>query len=170
MSVQKVLKMGEPSLLLPSAEVVDFDTPQLRALVSDLYETMEAYHGVGIAAPQIGVNQQVVIFGFESNPRYPDVEPISSTVLINPTITALTDKEDLYWEACLSVPGLRGEVPRWTKIRYQGFDINGEIIDRVVEGFHARVVQHEYDHLLGILYPQRIRDMKKFRFEETQAK
>jgi peptide deformylase len=147
--------------------VTEFDTPELRALIEDLFETMHAYNGVGIAAPQIGVNLQVVIFGFESSPRYPDANPVPQTILINPVITPLSEEEEAGWEGCLSVPGLRGEVPRYTKIRYQGFDQHGAAIDRVAEGFHARVVQHECDHLWGILYPQRIRDMTRFGFLEV---
>ncbi len=167
MTIRTVLTMGSPSLLEPSTLVTEFDTPELHALIEDLFDTMHAYDGVGIAAPQIGVNQQVVIFGFDDNPRYPDAPAVPQTILINPVITPLTDEEDLGWEGCLSVPGLRGEVPRFTKIRYQGFDAQGTVIDRVAENFHARVVQHECDHLWGILYPQRMRDMKKFGFVDA---
>lgn len=167
MTVRTVLTMGSPSLLEPSTLVTAFDTPELHALIEDLFDTMHAYDGVGIAAPQIGVNQQVVIFGFDDNSRYPDASAVPQTILINPVITPLTDEEDLLWEGCLSVPGLRGEVPRLTKIRYQGFDARGKAIDRVAENFHARVVQHECDHLWGILYPQRMRDMKKFGFVDA---
>ncbi|GGP25561.1 peptide deformylase [Silvimonas amylolytica] len=167
MTVRTVLKMGTPSLLERSALVTAFDTPELKTLIEDLFDTMHAYNGVGIAAPQIGVNLQVVIFGFESSPRYPDAQPVPQTILINPVITPLGDEEVAGWEGCLSVPGLRGEVPRYTRIRYQGFDQHGKEIDRVAEGFHARVVQHECDHLWGILYPQRIRDMTKFGFLEV---
>ncbi|MBB5192326.1 peptide deformylase [Silvimonas terrae] len=167
MTVRTVLKMGTPSLQEKSAPLTAFDTPELKALIEDLFDTMHAYNGVGIAAPQIGVNLQVVIFGFESSPRYPDASPVPQTILINPVITPLTDEEEAGWEGCLSVPGLRGEVPRYTKIRYQGFDQHGQPIDRVAEGFHARVVQHECDHLWGILYPQRIRDMTRFGFLEV---
>ena len=167
MTVRTVLTMGSPSLLEASALITAFDTPELHALIEDLFDTMHAYDGVGIAAPQIDVNQQVVIFGFDDNPRYPDALAVPQTILINPVITPLTDEEDLGWEGCLSVPGLRGEVPRFTKIRYQGFDARGQVIDRVAENFHARVVQHECDHLWGILYPQRMRDMKKFGFVDA---
>ena len=167
MTVRTVLKMGTPSLQERSLPVTEFDTPELKALIEDLFETMHAYNGVGIAAPQIGVNLQVVIFGFESSPRYPDAVPVPQTILINPVITPLSEEEEAGWEGCLSVPGLRGEVPRYTKIRYQGFDQHGAAIDRVAEGFHARVVQHECDHLWGVLYPQRIRDMTRFGFLEV---
>lgn len=164
MTVRTVLKMGTPSLQEPSLPVAAFDTPELHMLIEDLFDTMHAYNGVGIAAPQIGVNLQVVIFGFEASPRYPDAKPVPQTILINPVITPLSDEEESGWEGCLSVPGLRGEVPRYTRIRYQGFDQHGHAIDRIAEGFHARVVQHECDHLWGVLYPQRIRDMTRFGF------
>ncbi|WP_283151140.1 peptide deformylase [Silvimonas soli] len=164
MTVRTVLKMGTPSLQEPSLPVAAFDTPELDMLIEDLFDTMHAYNGVGIAAPQIGVNLQVVIFGFEASPRYPDAKPVPQTILINPVITPLSDEEESGWEGCLSVPGLRGEVPRYTRIRYQGFDQHGHAIDRIAEGFHARVVQHECDHLWGVLYPQRIRDMTRFGF------
>ncbi|MDR3429548.1 peptide deformylase [Silvimonas sp.] len=164
MTVRTVLKMGTPSLQEPSLPVAAFDTPELHMLIEDLFDTMHAYNGVGIAAPQIGVNLQVVIFGFEASPRYPDAKPVPQTILINPVITPLSDEEESGWEGCLSVPGLRGEVPRYTRIRYQGFDEHGHAIDRIAEGFHARVVQHECDHLWGVLYPQRIRDMTRFGF------
>ncbi|KAF0813213.1 Peptide deformylase [Andreprevotia sp. IGB-42] len=167
MAVRTVLKMGEPLLLETAAQITAFDTPELHALVADLFETMHAYNGVGIAAPQIGVSQQVVIFGFQRNPRYPDAEAVPETVLINPVLTPLADDEELGWEGCLSVPGLRGEVPRYTQLRYQGFDQFGNAIDRTVAGFHARVVQHECDHLAGILYPRRIRDLTRFGFNEV---
>ncbi|WP_432721516.1 peptide deformylase [Jeongeupia wiesaeckerbachi] len=167
MAVRPVLKMGAPSLLQRSEPVVAFDTPELHALIADLFDTMRATNGVGIAAPQIGVNLQVVIFGFDANPRYPDAEPVPQTVLLNPEITPLSNDEELGWEGCLSVPGLRGEVPRYTRIRYRGFDQYGEPIAREVSGFHARVVQHECDHLWGVLYPQRIRDMTRFGFTDV---
>ncbi|MBM3115181.1 peptide deformylase [Jeongeupia naejangsanensis] len=167
MAVRPVLKMGSPSLLQRSELVADFDTPELHALIDDLFDTMRATNGVGIAAPQIGVNLQVVIFGFDASPRYPDAAPVPQTVLINPEITLLGDDEELGWEGCLSVPGLRGEVPRHVRIRYRGFDQYGETIAREVSGFHARVVQHECDHLWGVLYPQRIRDMTRFGFTEV---
>ncbi|GHD56272.1 peptide deformylase [Jeongeupia chitinilytica] len=167
MAVRPVLKMGTPSLLQRSEPVVEFDTPELHALVQDLFDTMQATGGVGIAAPQIGVNLQVVIFGFDASSRYPDAEPVPQTVLLNPEIIPLGHDEVLGWEGCLSVPGLRGEVPRYQRIRYRGFDQHGEPIAREVGGFHARVVQHECDHLWGVLYPQRIRDMTRFGFTEV---
>lgn len=167
MTVRNVLKMGTPSLFQPSHPVTEFNTPELHSLIEDLFDTMHAYDGVGIAAPQIGVNLQIVIFGFDKNPRYPDADPVPQTVLINPIITPLTNEQELGWEGCLSVPGLRGEVARFTKISYQGMDRSGQRIERVAEGFHARVVQHECDHLLGILYPQRMSDMKKFGFLDS---
>jgi len=159
--------MGDPRLLQPAAEVTKFDTPELRALIIDLYETMAATGGVGIAAPQIGVGLQVVIFGFGKSARYPDAEPVPLTTLINPVITALTDVQEEDWEGCLSVPGLRGVVPRYTHIRYRGFDLAGNPIDRIVDGFHARVVQHECDHLMGKLFPMRVRDFSRFGFTEV---
>ncbi|AOY01858.1 peptide deformylase [Jeongeupia sp. USM3] len=167
MAVRPVLKMGTPSLLQRSEPVAEFDTPELHALVQDLFDTMHATNGVGIAAPQIGVNLQVVIFGFDANPRYPDAAPVPQTVLVNPQITPLGHDEELGWEGCLSVPGLRGEVPRYARIRYRGFDQYGAPIAREVSGFHARVVQHECDHLWGVLYPQRIRDMTRFGFTDV---
>ena len=167
MAVRNVLKMGDPRLLRIAPPVETFGTPELRALVDDLFDTMRATDGVGIAAPQIGIDLQVVIFGFEQNPRYPDENAVPETVLINPVIMPLTDQEDEAWEGCLSVPGLRGLVPRLTKIRYTGFDLAGNLIDREVEGFHARVVQHECDHLIGRLYPTRMRDLTKFGFTEV---
>lgn len=163
MTIQTILKMGDERLLRMSEPVTQFDTPELHALIQDLRDTMKAANGAGIAAPQIGVNLQVVIFGSgQINPRYPQYEPIPPTVLINPVITVLDENEDEGWEGCLSVPGMRGEVPRPRKVRYQGFDEKGQPIDRVVEGFHARVVQHECDHLWGKLYPMRIRDFSRF--------
>ncbi len=167
MPVHTLLKMGEPLLLAQAAPVETFDTPELHTLIADMFETMEANGGVGIAAPQIGVSLQVVIFGFEISERYPDASAIPRTILINPVITPLSDEMEDGWEGCLSVPGLRGVVPRHIKLRYQGFDEYGQPIDRVAEGFHARVVQHECDHLLGVLYPQRIRDMSKFGYTEV---
>lgn len=156
--------MGHP-LLLEVAEPVDaFDTPQLHALLQDMLDTMKARDGVGIAAPQIGVSKRVVIFGFEHNVRYPDAPPVPMTVLINPQITPLSDQREDGWEGCLSVPGLRGKVPRYQAIRYTGFDAMGAPIERIAEGFHARVVQHECDHLDGMLYPRRIEDMTQFGF------
>ena len=165
MPIQPILKMGDARLLLRSDSVQTFDTPELHALLQDLRDTMHAANGAGIAAPQIGVNLQVVIFGSgKVNPRYPQYEPIPPTVLINPTITVLDATEDEGWEGCLSVPGMRGVVPRPRKVRYQGFDEKGQPIDRVAEGFHARVVQHECDHLWGKLYPMRVRDFTRFGF------
>jgi len=169
MAVRDVLKMGHPLLRQQAVPVEAFDTAQLHALVDDMRDTMVALSGAGLAAPQIGVSQRLVIFGVEHNPRYPEVEPIAETVLINPIIEVLDQNTEDGWEGCLSVPRLRGKVPRYRSIRYRGFDIRGGLIERVVEGFHARVVQHECDHLDGILYPQRIVDMRDFGFEETLA-
>ena len=166
MAVREVVKMGNALLLQVAAEVREFDTPQLDSLVTDLFDTMNALDGAGLAAPQIGVGLRVVIFGVEANPRYPEVEAVPSTVLINPRITVLDDETDEDWEGCLSVPGLRGLVPRYKRIRYSGFDQHGASILREVEGFHSRVVQHECDHLDGVLYPRRIRDMRMFGFEQ----
>jgi peptide deformylase len=142
--------------------VLAFDTPELHALIADMFDTMEAAQGAGLAAPQIGVDLQLVIFGFSHNERYPEAPAVPRTVLINPTITALSDEEETGWEGCLSVPGLRGVVPRWARIRYSGFDPLGHAIEREAEGFHARVVQHECDHLIGRLYPTRMRDFSQF--------
>lgn len=164
MPVREVLRMGHPVLRERSKPVERLGTPELRALVADMKETMKAMNGAGLAAPQIGVGQRVVIFGVDSNPRYPDAEPVPFTVLVNPTLTMLTREVENDWEGCLSVPGMRGVVPRYTKLRYTGFDEEGNPIDRVAEGFHARVVQHECDHLDGILYPQRMTDMRTFGF------
>ena len=163
---QVVLRMGDPRLLRVAKPVRRFASPELNALLVDLFDTMRAKNGVGIAAPQIGVDLRVVIFGFEHNERYPEAPPVPQTVLINPIIIPLGDASDLGWEGCLSVPGMRGVVRRLSKIRYTGFDANGDPIDRIAEGFHARVVQHECDHLDGILYPQRIQDMTQFGFNE----
>jgi peptide deformylase len=162
--IREVLKMGDPRLLQQAQPVEAFDTPELHALLTDLRDTMAHLAGAGLAAPQIGIGLQVVIFGFEQNPRYPQAEAIPDTVLINPVLTPLSDELEEDWEGCLSVPGLRGMVPRHTRLRYQGFDERGNPIDRSVSGFHARVVQHECDHLMGILYPMRIRDFTKFGF------
>jgi peptide deformylase len=159
--------MGDPRLLEVSKKLKEFDTPELRALLADMHDTMEALDGAGLAAPQIGVNLQVAIFGVKSNPRYPDAEEVPYTVLINPTLTPLSDEMEEGWEGCLSVPGMRGLVPRYKKLRYQGFDEHGQPIDRSVDGFHARVVQHEVDHLMGVLYPMRIRNMRSFGFTEV---
>ena len=161
-----VLRMGDPRLLQPSQPVAAFNTPELDALLVDLRETMAAQNGAGLAAPQIGVPLQVVIFGFAENPRYPDAEPVPYTELVNPVLSPLGDEMEEGWEGCLSVPGLRGVVPRYTRLRYQGFDPAGRAIDREATGFHARVVQHEVDHLLGILYPMRMRDFRQFGFTD----
>lgn len=164
MTVREILKMGDPRLLRIAKPVEAFGTPAMRALIDDLFETMYAVNGAGLAAPQIGVDLQLVIFGFRQNQRYPDAPPVPETVLINPTITPLDAAEEEGWEGCLSVPGLRGVVPRFARIRYTGFDADGEPIDREAEGFHARVVQHECDHLIGTLYPMRVRDFTRFGF------
>jgi len=163
----EVLRMGDARLWQPSAPVARFGTPELAALLQDLRETMEAQNGAGLAAPQIGVPLQVVIFGFEENQRYPDAEAVPYTELVNPVLTPLSRDMDEDWEGCLSVPGLRGVVPRFTHLRYEGFDPEGRAIRREVTGFHARVVQHECDHLLGILYPMRMRDMSRFGYTEV---
>ncbi len=167
MTIRTVLKMGDPRLLQVAKKVGKFNTPELEALIQDMQDTMAALNGAGLAAPQIGVDQQVVIFGVEYNPRYPRAETVPFTVLINPVLTPLTKKMEEDWEGCLSVPGLRGIVPRYTRLRYQGVDQFGNVIDRSVDGFHARVVQHECDHLQGILYPMRIADLRKFGFTEV---
>lgn len=167
MAVREILKMGDPRLLRVAPPVREFDTPELHALIADMFDTMEAVNGAGLAAPQIGVDLQLVIFGFERNRRYPDAPPVPRTVLINPTIEPLTDAEEEGWEGCLSVPGLRGLVPRFARIRYRGFDPAGRPIKREADGFHARVVQHECDHLIGRLYPTRMRDLTKLGFTEV---
>jgi peptide deformylase len=185
MSIREVLRMGDARLLRCAEEVIDFDTPELHALLVDMRDTMQALNGAGLAAPQIGVNLRVVIFGVRFNPRYPDAETVPETVLINPVITPLTKSSSSSsvvdshvdpilnpdvvegWEGCLSVPGLRGLVPRFQSIHYQGRDEYGVLIDRAVNGFHARVVQHECDHLDGILYPMRIRDFSQFGFTDV---
>ena len=159
--------MGDPLLLQLAEPVLTFDTPELHELVADLRDTMISLNGAGLAAPQIGVSLQVVIFSVGNNPRYPDAEAVAETVLINPTLTTLTEVQDDGWEGCLSVPGMRGLVPRFTQLRYQGYDQFGHVIDRTVSGFHARVVQHEVDHLWGILYPMRIKDMRYFGFADV---
>ena len=156
--------MGDPRLLRVARPVGEFDTPELDALIADMFETMHAANGAGLAAPQIGVDLAVVIFGFGSNARYPEAPPVPETVLINPRVEALSELEEEGWEGCLSVPGLRGIVPRWARIRYRGRDQKGARIEREAEGFHARVVQHECDHLIGTLYPMRIRDFSHFGF------
>jgi len=167
MSVREILKMGDPRLLRVAQPVREFGTAELHALVADLFDTMEAANGAGLAAPQIGVDLQVVIFGFTRNDRYPDAPPVPRTVLVNPVITPLGDDEEEGWEGCLSVPGLRGVVPRWQRIRYRGFDPEGAPIEREADGFHARVVQHECDHLIGKLYPMRVRDFSRFGYTEV---
>ena len=167
MALRTILKMGDPRLLQPAEPVTGFDTPELHALIADMVDTMADAGGVGLAAPQLGVGLQVVIFGFEQSLRYPDAPPVPTTVLVNPVITPLDEAQDEDWEGCLSVPGLRGVVPRYTRIRYQGFDPKGAVIDRIAEGFHARVVQHECDHLIGMLYPMRVRDFSRFGFTEV---
>jgi peptide deformylase len=165
--IRAVLKMGDPRLLEKSRPVEAFGAPQLRELIADMLDTMADLDGAGLAAPQIGVPLRVVIFGVKRNLRYPDAEEVPDTVLINPVITPLGDEMEEAWEGCLSVPGMRGVVPRFKRLRYRGFDESGNPIDRSVEGFHARVVQHECDHLDGILYPMRIRDMSRFGFVEV---
>ena len=164
MTVREILKMGDPRLLRVAAAIDAFDTPALHALIADMFETMRAANGAGLAAPQIGVDQALVIFGSRDNPRYPDAPPVPETVLLNPQIFPLDDAEEEGWEGCLSVPGLRGVVPRYARIRYTGFDPSGRRIEREAEGFHARVVQHECDHLIGMLYPMRMRDFSRFGF------
>lgn len=167
MAVREILKMGDPRLLRVAQPVAGFGTAALAALIVDMKDTMLAANGAGLAAPQIGVDLQLVIFGFERNQRYPDAPPVPMTVLINPAITPLSADESEGWEGCLSVPGLRGWVPRWSRIRYTGVDPQGRLIDREVDGFHATVVQHECDHLIGRLYPTRMRDFTRFGFTEV---
>jgi len=167
MAVRSILKMGDPRLLEVSRPVDPIDPMALAPLLNDMWDTMQAADGAGLAAPQIGVLRRVVIFGYRNNPRYPDAPPVPETVLINPQITPLGEAREEGWEGCLSVPGLRGLVPRYSEIRYRGYDQYGEEIDREVSGFHARVVQHECDHLDGILYPQRIEDMRYFGYLDT---
>lgn len=164
--IRPVLRMGDERLLRRSEEVTRFGTPELAALLADMRDTMAHLNGAGLAAPQIGVNLRVVIFGVHANPRYPDAEEVPDTVLINPVLTALSDEMEAGWEGCLSVPGMRGMVPRWLRLKYSGFDERGNPFERIAENFHARVVQHECDHLDGILYPMRIEDMSKFGFIE----
>ena len=167
MAVREVLKMGDPRLLQKAQPVTDFKSPELTELLVDMHDTMRALQGAGLAAPQIGVGLQVVIFGVDANPRYPDAESVPYTVLINPVLSALSDRMEEAWEGCLSVSGMRGRVPRHQALRYRGFDEHGRPIDRHVSDFHARVVQHEVDHLSGILYPMRIRDLRYFGFTDT---
>ena len=168
MTVREILKMGDPRLLRVAQPVRAFDTPELRTLIADMRDTMRAANGAGLAAPQIGEDLQLVIFGTDApNPRYPDAPPVPRTVLLNPVITPLGDAEEEDWEGCLSVPGLRAVVPRWQRIRYSGFDEQGNVIEREAEGFHARVVQHECDHLVGKLYHKRVRDFTKFGYNDV---
>jgi len=167
MTVRTILKMGDPRLLRMAQPVREFGTPELNELIADLFDTMEAANGAGLAAPQIGVDLQVVIFGFAHSERYPEAPPVPSTVLINPVITPLSEALEEGWEGCLSVPGLRGVVPRHSRVRYTGRDPKGGTIDREADGFHARVVQHECDHLIGVLYPMRVRDFSRFGYTEV---
>ena len=167
MAIREVLKMGDPRLLAVAAPIAEFGTPELESLLTDMRDTMQSLNGAGLAAPQIGVGLRVVIFGFEHNPRYPEADMVPFTVLINPTLTPLGDTLDEGWEGCLSVPGMRGLVPRYRNLRYTGVDASGAPIDRTVSDFHARVVQHEVDHLDGILYPRRIRDLTQFGFNDA---
>jgi peptide deformylase len=167
MAIREVLKMGDPRLLAVAEPVLEFGTPELRQLLADMQDTMRDLNGAGLAAPQIGVGLRVVIFGFADNPRYPDAESVPFTVLINPVLTPMSEVLDEAWEGCLSVPGMRGLVPRYRELRYTGFDAAGAPLDRTVKNFHARVVQHEVDHLDGILYPRRIRDLTQFGFNEA---
>lgn len=164
--IRPVLRMGDPRLWQKSQPAGEFNTAELNELLQDMRDTMAHLNGAGLAAPQIGVPLRVVIFGVTANPRYPDIEPVPDTVLINPVLTPLSGEEEEGWEGCLSVPGMRGWVPRFRKLRYSGYDERGRRFQRDVEGFHARVVQHEVDHLDGILYPMRIRDLTKFGFNE----
>ena len=165
--IREVLRMGDPRLLEKAAPVDRFNTPELNSLLQDMRDTMAHLNGAGLAAPQIGVGLRVAIFGVKANPRYPEAEEVPDTVLINPAIEAESEETEEDWEGCLSVPGMRGWVPRWRRVRYSGFDEQGRRFERSVSGFHARVVQHECDHLDGILYPMRIRDMSKFGFNEA---
>jgi len=165
--IREVLRMGDPRLLKLCEDVSEFDTKYLRDLIADMRDTMAHMNGAGLAAPQIGVNKRIVIFGVQANPRYPEAEQVPSTVLINPAIELLTDELEEGWEGCLSVPGLRGLVPRYKSLRYRGVDDSGFVIDRIADGFHARVVQHECDHLNGILYPMRMRDLSKLGFVDV---
>ena len=167
MTVRRVLKMGDPLLYRKAEPVQQFNTPELDKLIADMFDTMAELSGAGLAAPQIGVSQRVMIFGVEANPRYPNVEPVPTTVLVNPVLTPIGNDMEDGWEGCLSVPGLRGLVSRHLNLRYTGFDQYGKPIDRTVSGFHARVVQHECDHLDGILYPMRLRDIRLLGFEDA---
>lgn len=167
MAIKPVLRMGNPLLLQRAEEIAQFDTPELHALIQDMQDTMAHMNGAGIAAPQIGVSQRVVIFGVGHNPRYPDAEQVPYTVLVNPVLRPIGDSKEEGWEGCLSVPGMRGIVSRYSRLHYSGFDPYGNPIDRLVSGFHARVVQHECDHLDGILYPMRIDDLRKFGYTDV---
>lgn len=167
MAIKPVLRMGNPLLLQRAEEIAQFDTPELHALIQDMQDTMAHMNGAGIAAPQIGVSQRVVIFGVGHNPRYPDAEQVPYTVLVNPVLRPIGDSKEEGWEGCLSVPGMRGIVTRYSRLHYSGFDQYGNPIDRLVSGFHARVVQHECDHLDGILYPMRIDDLSKFGYTDV---
>lgn len=162
MTIHEILKMGDPRLLRVAQPVEAFGTPELQMLIDDMFETMRSVNGAGLAAPQIGVDLALVIFGSRHNPRYPDAPPVPETVLLNPQIAPIGDAQEEDWEGCLSVPGLRGVVPRYARIRYSGFDPQGQRIEREADGFHARVVQHECDHLVGVLYPMRVRDFTRF--------
>jgi peptide deformylase len=165
--IREILRMGDPRLLEKARPVEAFGTPELHALIGDMQDTMRAANGAGLAAPQIGVGLRVVIFGLESNPRYPQAEPVPFTILVNPVLTPLSDELEEGWEGCLSVPGLRGLVPRFARLAYRGFDLDGAPVEREATGFHARVVQHECDHLDGILYPMRIRDFTRFGYTDV---
>lgn len=169
MAIRRVLRMGEPLLYQKAAAVTEFNTSELDALIADMFDTMAALNGAGLAAPQIGVSQRVVIFEVQSNPRYPQAEPVARTILINPALEPLGDDTEDGWEGCLSVPGMRGMVSRYRRLRYTGFDPHGKRIDRDVSGFHARVVQHECDHLDGILYPMRLKDIRLLGFEDVMS-
>ena len=170
MAIREILKMGHPILLEVAKPIEKFNTSELDSIIEDMIDTMKENDGAGLAAPQIGLGMQLVIFGFDSNERYPEADQVPFTVLINPVITPIGDEEEDGWEGCLSVPGLMGVVPRFKKIRYQGKDQHGNEIDREVDGFHARVVQHECDHLIGKLYPMRIRDFSQFGYLDTLTK
>jgi peptide deformylase len=167
MSVHEILKMGDSRLLRQAEPVTRFGTAELDVLIEDMFDTMRAANGAGLAAPQIGVNLQIVIFGFKQNVRYPEAPPVPETVLINPVLKPLSEELEDDWEGCLSIPGLRGIVPRWSRLHYEGFDRDGQAISREVDGFHARVVQHECDHLAGILYPMRIKDFSRFGYVDV---
>ncbi len=167
MTIQTLPKLGTPSLFQPSEPIVEFDTPELHALIEDMHDTMIAAKGIGIAAPQIGVNLRVIMFGFETSERYPQMQPVPFTILINPEIEILDDEKIYMWEGCLSIPGLRGKLPRYKKIRYTGFDPQGNPVEGIAEDFHARVVQHEVDHVNGKLYYLHIEDLHDFGFEEA---